>query len=470
MQSILLLLLLLSAKLISSRLVNSKNVSLTTELLPHTGDNTNCKYHANKQHGCDSTDIHTNLNYSKSNSYNPTNTPHNNTSVNLISNERRVNGEDGYTDKPGNNERISRREGLDGKGESLSLLKSSSYKRAYDEITRKVTLMVCPFKPTPSLTKAVKHSLKALKLYLVPSGFEKPNLLIFGFTTFFSALFGGAILTVAGSDKVFAKLRDKWAFQGDFGNGSIESITRLGLMILVTDLLFRNTAMKSALFKSLSNSTFLTHANWMTNNLAKLDTTIFQKLFTGCAKGYTVFRLLFTTLLHLVLMKTNWNTGSFMVDHESSRVLSGIFFTLFLVSLFGNLADAFFYGNFSRFLDVQYVLEPLDFRETYKKLRVYEESKNLYFSLPDSLRGLYDTNSRLLFNLYNVLQMIDVYIPYNVEWLFLYLQAAMALYSNSASGIYLSAVQYVYLAIEQCIMEVEKILLNEKVTFKKLFE
>ncbi|EAN32826.1 putative integral membrane protein [Theileria parva strain Muguga] len=468
----LLFLLLLSARSISSKLANSKNVSLTTELLTHTGDNTNHKFNINRQHNCDSTDIHTNLNYSPSNRENLTNTPLNNDgSLTLINNDTQTTDDSGIdNDKPGNNERIQSIEGLGGKGDSQSLLKNGPYKKAYDEITRKAALMVCPFKPSPSMLRALKHSFRALRLSLVPSVMGKSDLCVLFMTTFFSTVIGGSVFYLAVSDDAFKKLRDKWAFQGEIGKGSVERYTKFGLILSGVDLLFRNLLLRGAFLSTLYKSNFLTNTNWMTNNLAKVDRGLMYKLLSGFSKGFTVTRLGVMTLLQYELMKSNWNTGSFMVDHETSKFLSKFVFSMFLFSLTEHLAYLFFYGNFSRFLDLQYLLEPLEYRETYRKLLVYNEHKDFYFSLPDWLKRLYNNNSRVLFNVYGLLKSLKWVLPYDVEWIFFCLYLSMALYANSAAGIYLSLFHYVFYGFEDSIIRLEKSFLEGGFKFVKLFE
>ncbi|UKK01982.2 brain protein 44-like [Theileria orientalis] len=422
MRSSLFYILLLYIQSISSKLINHGGVSLTTELMPHTEENKSLKYSRNNIYGLDR----------------PSN-------ENIFESE---NDQEGRVI----NKYKTLKEGSGSKNEHTN--------RTPTQIVRARTCMVCPFRMKSSVKKALKHSFRALKLFLVPSHFSKSGLLTLYFSTGLSTVLSVILVGVGLSENVFNELRGNWAFQGEMLKWNVETYTRLGMLLMSVDLLFRVVVLRLNLLKSLKDSNVFEKVNWMGTNLGSRDNTNMKKLFGALTNGFVLTKMGLMTVLHYLLMKSNWNTGAFIVDREASRSVTQAALGFLLFGLFEYAVDSLNSHSVSRLTNVEHLLEPLKFRSKELQRELSQELMDAFHRLPEFLQGLMKKRSRLFLKLINLNEGLKIVYSPDLETLFLLLNTVMAMYSNSAAGMYLVSWQYIASLVVDVLNDTEKSVLT----------
>nr|PVC51577.1 brain protein 44-like [Theileria orientalis] len=423
MSSFLFYILLLYIRPISSKLINHGGVSLTTELMPHTEENKSLKYSRNNIYGLDGS-----------------------SSGNFFESEKDQEGRpiDKYK---------TLKEGSDTKVENNN--------RTPTQIVRARTCMVCPLMMTSSVKKALKHSLRALKLFLVPSHFSKTGLQTLYITTGLSTVVSLILVAVGLSENVFNELRTNWAFQGEMLKWNVETYTRLGMLLMSVDLLFKVVVLRLNLLKSLKDSNFFETVNWMGTNLGRADDTKLKKLFGALTNGFVLTKMGLMTALHYLFMKSNWNTGAFILDREGSKSATQAAFGLLLFGLFEYAVDSLNSQPVSRLTNVEHLLEPLAFRANQVQRELNQELMDAFHRLPGFLQGLMKKRSRLFLKLKNLNEGLKLMYSPDLETLVLLLNTVMAFYSNSAAGMYLVTWQYLASIVVDVLNDTEKSVLTK---------
>ncbi|UKJ90482.2 brain protein 44-like [Theileria orientalis] len=424
MRSFLFYILLLYIRSIWSKLINHGGVSLTTELMPHTEENKLLKYSRNYIYGSDRTS---------------------NGSI-----FERENGQEGRL--------INKYKTL--KEESYN--KNELTNRTTTQIQRTRTCVICPFRMKSSVIKALKHSFRALKLFLVPSHFSKSGLLTLYLSTGLSTVVSLILVAVGLSENVFNGLRANWAFQGEMMKWNVETYTRLGMVLMSVDLLFRVVVLRLNLLKSLKDSNFFEKINWMGTNLSSTDDTMLNKLFGVLTNGLVLTKMGLMTVLHYLFMKSNWNTGAFIVDRETSRSVTQAALGFLLFGLFEYAVDSLNSHSLSRLTNVEHLLEPFKFRSNELQRELSQELMDAFHRLPEFLQGLMKRRSRLFLKLINLNEGLKLVYSPDLETLFLLLNTVMAMYSNSAAGMYLVSWQYMASMVVEVLNDTEKSVLTKR--------
>ncbi|AFZ79478.1 hypothetical protein BEWA_023270 [Theileria equi strain WA] len=224
------------------------------------------------------------------------------------------------------------------------------------------------------------------------------------------------------SEFIYEYMRSNWAFQGEF-RYKMEEYTKAAHLVCILDLVFR-----ILLRLNLYSDTF------------SIDTS--ENLYARwTVRSLVTLRLALLSYIHYVLFSHNWNTASFLISPQTSKLVSKLVVNFLVFSIIFNLVDSLKMRSIDNLLNITNLVSPSEFKAEILNSQVYRELCAITYNMPRIIRknGLHKVD--YLVTVAHIIDEIKSYLPHTIDWISLFLNLTLALYSNSAGGLYLSALQ-----------------------------
>ncbi|KAK1939663.1 putative membrane protein [Babesia divergens] len=344
-----------------------------------------------------------------------------------------------------------------------------------------LTMPYCSIVPGRNVFRILGNMLASMRLYMIdknPKYNENPLTLLAMTTASVIPLY---ITQIAKSPRILAFLRKRWAFQGECGEFSVESVLKSMLNLL---------AMESGLKLALRVWFYGNNVNWgelvpdFVNSLGHLIAgglgfipRSINTLGNGILGGYwsmgalkamvhmfvhsAVFaRLVLFTAAQHAFFQENYDTAAFLINPIASQFASILSAFLFAMASTSNIGTMLMLKNFSNLADVEHLLDYTGFRTTESHAAATGYARNAVHNIPKMLKP---TSLDILVKLSYYHEYLSQLIPRGVEWPVLLLHMTLALNSNSAAGLYLALVNLIYAVINQRLSSYERSILTQDI-------